>query len=122
MKPLIRCYISRIIYEYMGKLKRSMKRGVRGVSRLVPRSSKNIIRNIFAELSGTREMRDFFRQYYGDYKVYEELLKNKSDVTEYHVDKMIRSVGKQLTDLQAENIRLSERVRMLEEAAKQKRG
>lgn len=105
----------------MGKLKRSVKGGLKVVSRLTPPIVKRVTRNTFAELSGTREMRDFFRQSYGDYKVYEELLKNKSDVTEYHVDKIIRSVGEQLATLQAENAKLAERVHILEQTSKQKK-
>lgn len=98
----------------MGMIKRSIKKMGRGVWKAMPRSLRNVIRNIFSELSGTREMRDFFRQYYGDFKVYEDLLKNKSDVTEYHVDKLIRSVGEELTSLRAQQEALAKRLSELE--------
>lgn len=99
-------------------MKRFIKKVIRGVSRLLPRSVKNFIRNIFAELAGTREIRDFYRRIYGDYTVYEKLLKDKSDVTEYHVDKVIRSVGKQLTELRQENEALKRRISALEKGKK----
>lgn len=98
----------------MGTAKETTKRVAKGVKKVIPRRAKIIVRNTLSELSGTREMRDFFNQYYGDYKLYEELLKDKSDVTEYHVDKIIRTVGKQLAELQIENEALKKRVSALE--------
>lgn len=98
----------------MAIMKKFIKKTIRLFSRVLPRSLKNFIRNGFAELAGTREMRDTFRRMYGDYTLYEEFLKGKSDVTEYHVDKVIRSVGKQLTELQRENRDLKKRIASLE--------
>jgi hypothetical protein len=95
-------------------MKKFIKRVARGLWGLFPRSLKNAIRNVFSQLAGTREIRDSFRHIYGDYTVYEELLKGKSDVTEYHVDKMIRSVGKELVELKRENQDLKKRVAALE--------
>jgi hypothetical protein len=99
-------------------MKKFIKKAIRVISKLLPRSVKKFIRNIFAELAGTREIRDFFRQFYGDYALYEKLLKDKSDVTEYHVDKVIRSVGKQLTELRQENEALKKRISTLEKGRK----
>lgn len=99
-------------------MKKFAKKTLRLIARVLPRSLKNFIRNGVAELAGTREMRDTFRRMYGDYTLYEEFLKGKSDVTEYHVDKIIRSLGKQLTDLQSENAKLNRRIQILEDAIK----
>lgn len=95
-------------------MKKVLKRVAKTSWKVLPRGIKSGIRNGFSELAGTREIRDSFRHIYGDYTVYEQLLKGKSDVTEYHVDKIIRSVGKQLTTLQQENKELSERIKKLE--------
>lgn len=95
-------------------MKKFIKKMIRAISRLMPRWVKNFIRNVFAELAGTREIRDFFRQSYGDFALYEKILKDKSNVTEYHVDKIIRSVGKQLAELQQENEALKKRISALE--------
>lgn len=95
-------------------MKKALKKFIKALWKILPRGIRNAIRNGFSELAGTREIRDSFRHIYGDYAVYEQMLKGKSDVTEYHVDKIIRSVGKQLTDLQNENRDLKKRVIRLE--------
>ena len=94
--------------------KQSIKKIIRTFAKILPRSIKVFVRNVFAELAGTREVRDLFRQIYGDYAVYEKFLKDKSDVTEYHVDKIFRSVGQQMIDLQSENKKLAQRISVLE--------
>jgi len=96
------------------RVKRIVKGTVRKGAKALPRSVRSGIRDLFAELSGTREIRDSFRQYYGDFEIYNQLLKDKSDVTEYHVDKIIREVGEQLARLEQENQALKQRIAALE--------
>lgn len=78
----------------MRKLKNFIKSVYRKITKIVPHNVKVVIRNIFAELSGTREMRDAFNQYFGDFEIYNKYLKDKSNSTEYQVDKLIREIGK----------------------------
>lgn len=96
-------------------MKKKLKKILRATFRFLPRGIKNAIRNVFSELAGTREIRDSFRHIYGDYTLYEKLLHGKSDVTEYHVDKIIRSVGKQLVEVKRQNEELKLRVAKLEQ-------
>jgi hypothetical protein len=87
----------------MRKLKNFIKSLYRTISKLIPHNVKVIIRNIFAELSGTREMRDAFNQYFGDFEVYNKYLKDKTHNTEYQVDKIIRTIG---TDIEKINSKI----------------
>ena len=102
----------------MSNFESRTKQALRAIAKVMPKRIRNLIRNFFAELSGTREMRDFFRQYYGDFEVYNKLLKDKSDITEYHVDKVIRTIGDELVSLKLNNENLTKRVALLENATK----
>lgn len=102
----------------MRTYRHAIKKMLRAFVRALPRSLKSFIRNSVAELAGTRELRDTLRQYYGDFEIYNQLLKNKSDTTEYHVDKIIRTIGEELVELRLENQQLRERVVKLERITK----
>ena len=69
---------------------------------------------MFAELSGTREMRDSFNNYLGDFEVYNKLLKDKANNTEYQVDKIIREIGNQILEIQARINDIEHRISNLE--------
>lgn len=95
----------------MRKLKNFIKRLYRSIAKFIPHNVKVIIRNIFAELSGTREMRDAFNQYFGDFEVYNKYLKDKSHSTEYQVDKLIREIGNKLDDISSRIDRIEDEIR-----------
>ena len=105
----------------MKRAKKIIKGTARATAKTLPKGVRSGIRNLFAELSGTREIRDSFRQYYGDFEIYNKLLKDKSDVTEYHVDKIIRSVGEEMVELREQNDILRARVEGLEAEIRQGR-
>ncbi|QQR50964.1 hypothetical protein IPF89_04285 [Candidatus Saccharibacteria bacterium] len=69
---------------------------------------------VVARLAGTDDIHSFISQYYGDIERYNKLLERKSNVTEYHVDKVIRSVGVALADNKLRLQELEKRIQELE--------
>lgn len=87
-------------------MKRQLKRFLLACWRGVPYRLKLIMSNVLSTLSGTREMRDFFNANQGDVERYQKLVQEKSDLEEYRVDKIIRTLGMELDALKDSNKQL----------------
>lgn len=94
-------------------MKRRIKNFVSACWRAVPFRVKVILSNVLSTLSGTREMRDFFNQTQGDMERYRTLLQDKSDLEEYRVDKIIRTIGAEVVGLREANATLLRETREL---------
>lgn len=99
----------------MPNLKRAVKRMLESVSKRTPRNVKNHIVDIFSALSGTRQLREYYNKNQGEIERYGRLLDEKSDVTEYRVDKIIRTVGQELIDQKVAIDELMRRITNIEE-------
>lgn len=97
-----------------------MKRGlfikklVDATKRVIPVRFRNYLKQELKRAVGTQEINEFLRRYDGDIQIYNELLKSKSEVTEYHVDKIIKTIGDKI-------VKLEDRVETLERFIKESR-
>lgn len=89
----------------MSKVKKAAKSVVKNTKKVLPPSIKTFVKTTVSDLAGTSEMHQFMQKYIGDFERYNKLLEEKSDITEYRIDKIIREQQEQIEAL---NRRLEE--------------
>lgn len=98
----------------MSEIKKIARDTLGSISKVTPRRVKKGMKYVVSRLAGTEDIHSFISQYYGDIERYNKLLERKSNVTEYHVDKVIRSVGVELADTKLRLQELEKRIQELE--------
>lgn len=97
----------------MSKVKNIGKRVVKKTKKVLPPGLKGYIKRGVSDLAGTTEMHKFMQKYIGDFERYNKLLQEKSDITEYRIDKIIRSQQQQISLLTEEITEIREEIKRL---------